>query len=149
MGYLFYCVIGPIQPYLAKKLDVEIDTVNLVWTFGFVGFIIGSLAAGFVFRRFCKDKRSKMWFMASTFSINGLIMIGIPFINDFKGSLISEGIFILKWLFRIGGAFNSAKNGGGQGCQLRPASLTIKKLRIVITHIFGGKREQSENTSEN
>ena len=113
MGYLFYCVIGPIQPYLAKKLDVEIDTVNLVWTFGFVGFIIGSLAAGFVFRRFCKDKRSKMWFMASTFSINGLIMIGIPFINDFKGSLISEGIFILKWLFRIGGAFNSAKNGGG------------------------------------
>ena len=95
MGYLFYCVIGPIQPYLAKKLDVEIDTVNLVWTFGFVGFIIGSLAAGFVFRRFCKAKQSKMWFLASTFSINGLIMIGIPFINDFKGVLISEDIFIL------------------------------------------------------
>ena len=101
MGYLIYCVIGPIQPYLAQKLDVEIDTVNLVWTFGFVGFIIGSLAAGFVFRRFCKAKQSKMWFLASTFSINGLIMIGIPFINDFKGGLISEGIFILTLPHKI------------------------------------------------
>ena len=80
---------------MAKKLDVEIDTVNLVWTFGFVGFIIGSLATGFVFRRFCKAKQSKMWFLASTFSINGLIMIGIPFINDFKGGLISEEYFHL------------------------------------------------------
>ena len=133
MGYLFYCVIGPIQPYLAKKLDVEIDTVNLVWTFGFVGFIIGSLAAGFVFRRFCKAKQSKMWFLASTFSINGLIMIGIPFINDFKGSLISECIFILKWLSNIGGLLLFCQKlggwvrGGGQGCQLRPAHKSILK----------------------
>ena len=135
---------------MAKKLDVEIDTVNLVWTFGFVGFIIGSLAAGFLFRRFCKAKQSKMWFLASTFSINGLIMIGIPFINDFKGSLISEGIFISrKWLSNIGG-------GGSKGSSyallikvyLTP-SLSIKKLRIVIPHFlfgWGGEREQSENT---
>ena len=85
LGYInLGSFLGPMQPYLAKKLDVEIDTINLVWTFGFVGFIIGSLVAGFVFRRFCKAKQSKMWFLAITFMINGVIMLTIPFINDFK-----------------------------------------------------------------
>ena len=81
-----------MQPYLAKKLDVNIDTVILVWTFGFVGFIIGSLVAGFVFRRFCKRKQSKMWFLAITFSVNGVIMLAIPFINNFVAIVLARCI---------------------------------------------------------
>ena len=84
--------VGPMQPYLAKKLDVNIDTINLVWTFGFVGFVIGSLVAGFVFRQFCKAKQSKMWFLATTFMINGVIMLSIPFINDFKVTVLARCI---------------------------------------------------------
>ncbi len=44
-------VVGPMQPYLAKRVDVDIDTINLVWTFGFTGFFIGAFITGQVFKR--------------------------------------------------------------------------------------------------
>ncbi len=44
-------VLGPTQPYLARNVGVSIDLVNLVWTFGFLGYVAGSLIAGMVFKR--------------------------------------------------------------------------------------------------
>ena len=65
-------VVGPTQPYLASNVKVNIgesyesfdrkrtlvalnlnffpsiDTINLVWTFGFFGYTIGALLTGFV-----------------------------------------------------------------------------------------------------
>ncbi len=40
-----------MQPYLAKAVDVHIDTINLVWTFGFTGYFIGAFFTGLIFRR--------------------------------------------------------------------------------------------------
>ena len=33
-------VVGPTQPYLAQKTGVDIGTINLVWTFGFFGYMV-------------------------------------------------------------------------------------------------------------
>lgn len=43
-------VLGPMQPYIAVNVDVNIDTINLLWSFGFFGFAVGALGSGFVFR---------------------------------------------------------------------------------------------------
>ena len=80
-------------------MNVDIDTINLVWTFGFVGFIIGSLISGFIFRRFCKAKGSKMWFLASSFFINGTLLIFIEMYNIFPFVMEknSRGVFLLSF----------------------------------------------------
>ena len=39
-------VVGPTQPYLAANVNVNIDTINLVWTFGFFGYTVGALITG-------------------------------------------------------------------------------------------------------
>jgi MFS family permease len=44
-------VLGPTQPYLARNVGVGVDLINLVWTFGFLGYVVGSLIAGMVFKR--------------------------------------------------------------------------------------------------
>jgi hypothetical protein len=46
-------VVGPTQPYLAQNVGVDIAIINLVWSFGFFGYMVGSLGTGFVFRRYC------------------------------------------------------------------------------------------------
>jgi len=78
-------VIGPSQPYLAYNVGVSIDTINLVWTAGFLGYTVGSIVTGYVFRRFCTTNRKKMLFLWLTFFGNGAIMISLPFINNFSG----------------------------------------------------------------
>ena len=45
-------VVGPMQPYLARNVEVKIDLINLVWTFGFAGYVIGALVTGFIFKRY-------------------------------------------------------------------------------------------------
>ena len=48
---LMITVMGPMQPYLARNVNVDIDQVNFVWTFGFIGYIFGSIGCGLVFKR--------------------------------------------------------------------------------------------------
>ena len=52
---LMVTVLGPSQPYLAQNVGVDIDTINLVWSFGFLGYITGALITGFTFKRFGQD----------------------------------------------------------------------------------------------
>ena len=52
---LVVTVVGPSQPYIAKNVGVSIDTINLLWTFQFFGFMVGSISSGFIF------KRLKLW----------------------------------------------------------------------------------------
>ena len=49
---LMVTVLGPTQPYLAQNVGVEIDVINLVWSFGFLGYIGGALATGFIYKRY-------------------------------------------------------------------------------------------------
>ena len=48
---LVVTVVGPTQLYIAQNVGVEKDTINLLWTFGFFGFLVGSFASGFLFKR--------------------------------------------------------------------------------------------------
>merc|ERR1719266_3304787 len=83
-------VIGPSQPYLAYNVGVSIDTINLVWTAGFLGYTVGSVVTGYVFRRFCTTNRKKMLFLWLTFLGNGGIMISLPFIKNFPGLVFAR-----------------------------------------------------------
>ena len=49
---LVVTVVGPTQLYIAKNVGVEKDTINWLWTFGFFGFLVGAVVAGFVFKRY-------------------------------------------------------------------------------------------------
>ena len=66
------------------------DTINLVWTAGFLGYTVGSIVTGYVFRRFCTTNRKKMLFLWLTFFGNGAIMISLPFINNFPGLVFAR-----------------------------------------------------------
>ena len=66
------------------------DTINLVWTAGFLGYTVGSIATGYVFRRFCTTNRKKMLFLWLTFLGNGGIMISLPFIKSFPGLVFAR-----------------------------------------------------------
>ena len=44
-------VVGPAQPYIAANVGVNIDTINILWTFGFAGYVVGAIATGFIYKR--------------------------------------------------------------------------------------------------
>lgn len=80
---LVVTVVGPTQPYIAQNVGVEIDIINLLWSFGFFGFLLGSIIAGFVFRRYCDTGFKKMVFLSVTMGFNGVVMVSLPFIKNF------------------------------------------------------------------
>ncbi len=57
--------------------------INLVWTFGFGGYMIGALLAGFIFRKFCPTNTKKMVFLSVNMAICGAFTIVLPFVNNF------------------------------------------------------------------
>ncbi len=76
-------VVGPTQPYLAKNVGVDIDTINLVWTFGFAGYFIGAFLAGLVFKRFFSSAFGKVCFVGGTIMLSGALMCILPFVRNF------------------------------------------------------------------
>ena len=66
----YYCMRITSVP--SRNTGVAIDTVNLVWTFGFFGFLVGSLISGFVFKRYINSARGKLLFLFSTISLTGV-----------------------------------------------------------------------------
>ena len=76
-------VVGPTQPYLARNTGVDIDTINLVWTFGFFGYMVGSLGTSFIFKEYLKADWAKLVFLSVTICATGAIMIILPFTSSF------------------------------------------------------------------
>ena len=76
-------VVGPTQPYLARNTGVDIDTINLVWTFGFFGYMVGSLGTSFIFKEYLKADWAKLVFLSVTICTTGAIMIILPFTSSF------------------------------------------------------------------
>ena len=76
-------VVGPTQPYLAQNVGVDISTINLVWTFGFFGYLVGSFTTGFIFKRFLTKTAHKLMYLAGTACTMGLLMTVLPFLNNF------------------------------------------------------------------
>ena len=65
-------VVGPTQPYLARNTGVNIDTINLVWTFGFFGYMVGSLGTSFIFKRYLRKPAAKLCFLWLTIFLTGV-----------------------------------------------------------------------------
>ena len=55
-----------------RNTGVDIATINLVWTFGFFGYMVGSLATSFVFKEYIKSEKAKLSFLAITKCITGV-----------------------------------------------------------------------------
>eukprot|EP00092_Neocalanus_flemingeri_P007291 GFUD01007873.1.p1 GENE.GFUD01007873.1~~GFUD01007873.1.p1 ORF type:complete len:462 (+),score=106.98 GFUD01007873.1:184-1569(+) len=88
-------VVGPTQPYLARNTGVDIATINLVWTFGFFGYMVGSLATGFVFKEYIKSEKAKLSFLSITICITGAIMIFLPFTSSFVLLVVARLVQIM------------------------------------------------------
>jgi len=96
-------VVGPTQLYLAQNLGVGVGTVNLVWTFGFAGYFVGALAAGFVFKRYFTTPLAKVSFVGGNMFVTGLMTVTLPFIRSFPLLALAR---IVQYVAL--GAFNAA-----------------------------------------
>ena len=76
-------VVGPMQPYLAANVGTDIATINLLWTFGNFGYIVGCLAAGTLYKKFITTQAQKMVFLGITIALTGLTSCIMPFIQSF------------------------------------------------------------------
>ena len=51
---------------------MDIDTINLVWSFGFFGYMVGSLGTSFIFKEYLKKDWAKLVFLAVTICVTGV-----------------------------------------------------------------------------
>ena len=86
-------VVGPTQPYLARNTGVNIDTINLVWTFGFFGYMVGSLGTSFIFKRYLKKPAAKLCFLWLTIFLTGVRRVLVSWVL---------GLTILLCIFHFG-----------------------------------------------
>ena len=73
---------GPMQPYLAYNLATDTSTINLVWTLGFSGFLIGSILTSHIFTKYLTSSRLKLSFMSSILLLTGLSTLLMPFMPN-------------------------------------------------------------------
>jgi len=75
-------ITGPMQPYLAYNLQTNTQTINLVWTLGFSGFLIGSLFTSYIFTKYLTSSHKKLIFMSFVLLLTGVSTILLPFMNN-------------------------------------------------------------------
>ena len=57
-------VFGPTQPYLAKNVSTNVDTINFIWTGRSIGFAGAAIIAAFVFKKYFTSTRGKLTYLA-------------------------------------------------------------------------------------
>lgn len=94
-------ITGPMQPYLAYNLGTDTQTINLVWTLGFSGFLIGSLFTSYIFTKYLTSSNKKLIFMSLVLLLTGVSTFLMPFMPNLPMLLVcrffqflSYGIFI-------------------------------------------------------
>ena len=60
--------------FMNRNTGVNIDTINLVWTFGFFGYMIGSLGTSFIFKRYLRRPAAKLCFLWLTIFLTGVTL---------------------------------------------------------------------------
>ena len=79
-----------MQPFLAYNLQTDTQTINLVWTLGFLGCLIGSLITSHIFTKYLKTSLRKMIFMSFVMFLTGLATLCIPFMVNLPLLLIAR-----------------------------------------------------------
>ena len=82
--------LGPMQPFLAYNLQTDTQTINLVWTLGFLGFLIGSLITSHIFTKYLTNSIKKMSFMSFVMVITGVATLSLPFIFNLPLLLVAR-----------------------------------------------------------
>jgi len=90
-------ITGPMQPFLAYNLQTDTQTINLVWTLGFLGFLVGSLITSHIFTRCLNTSAKKLLFMSAVMFITGLATLCLPFIMNLPLLLIARFIQFLGY----------------------------------------------------
>ena len=98
INVLYFCfvlLLGPMQPFLAYNLQTDTQTINLVWTLGFLGFLVGSLITSHIFTRYLRTSLRKLMFMSSVMLLTGLATLCLPFIMNLPLLLMARFIQVL------------------------------------------------------
>lgn len=96
-------ITGPMQPYLAFNLETDTSTINLVWTLGFMGFLVGSLLTSHIFTKYLKTARLKLLTLFFVLFLTGLSTAALPFSNNLPLLLLSRFIqFLCYGIFLTG-----------------------------------------------
>ena len=98
-------VFGPTQPYLAKNVSTNVDTINFIWTGRSIGFALAAIIAAFVFKRYFTTTRGKLTYLALAEVFTGIFIIITPFIYNFPLLIVMVTIYGLGL-----GLFDTADN---------------------------------------
>jgi len=90
-------ITGPMQPFLAYNLQTDTQTINLVWTLGFLGFLIGSLITSHIFTKYLTNSIKKMSFMSFVMVITGVATLSLPFIFNLPLLLVARFVQFLGY----------------------------------------------------
>ena len=86
-------VFGPTQPYLAKNVLTNIDTINFIWTGRSIGFAMTAVIAALIFRRYFTTTKSKLTYLAFAEIVTGIFIIITPFIYNFPLLIVMVTIY--------------------------------------------------------
>jgi len=96
-------ITGPMQPFLAYNLSTDTSTINLVWTLGFLGFLIGSILTSHTFTKYLVTERKKLLLMFGILLMTGLSTLALPFAPNLPLLLLSRFIqFLCYGIFLTG-----------------------------------------------
>jgi len=98
-------IFGPTQPYLARNVEVSVDTINFIWTGRSIGFMITSVLTAVVFKKYCRQTWQKMAFLATAELITGAFVFLTPWASSFPVLLVFVTIFGMSL-----GLFDTADN---------------------------------------
>ena len=92
-------ITGPMQPYLAYNLGTDTQTINLVWTLGFSGFLIGSLFTSYIFTKYLTSSNKKLIFMSLVLLLTGVSTFLMPFMPNLPMLLVCRFFQVIDALF--------------------------------------------------
>jgi len=90
-------ITGPMQPFLAYNLQTNTQTINLVWTLGFLGFLFGSLITSHIFTKYLVTSVRKLLFLSSVMLLTGLATLSLPFMNNMPLLLLARFFQFLSY----------------------------------------------------
>ena len=90
-------ITGPMQPFLAYNLQTNTQTINLVWTLGFLGFLFGSLITSHIFTKYLVTSVRKLLFLSLVMLLTGLATLSLPFMNNMPLLLLARFFQVRKY----------------------------------------------------
>ena len=89
-------ITGPMQPYVAYNLNTDMRTINLVWTLGFSGFLLGSFFTSNIFTKYLTTSCKKLSFMSFVLLLTGISTLMMPFMFNLPMLLLCRFVQVMS-----------------------------------------------------